>query len=1447
MSKYNAKDLADALREGRPYDAEEWAQVLMESIKGNDIAHYLTDYPDMETKKIAVSSGPLSREEDTKKADYEAQKYLSLFKAYVKNPVVREEPLKSLLLGSIGKLLLAIDSAQYWGFAKVVNEERCQTIVNESLLDLLSLTLEVHIDRQIAMQNESIDQNGVNPEEHDILAPRRKKLATLAELATDASFVTAFEKVLYSDTFEQEIQDIEKENLGPFSTNYRMCMLYVHEYFKGKKTPTIRGHFSATGDTTHIIELLQNWLHKTKSRTEGDTFANVIEKIMKAKALDPNVSSQILTKNWTVFCGDLANMIASINCIYVPGRKLNAPYTETFRYVLEALQPDVQNYWPPDIMEKLSVLTADITPIQIALASAWNKQMDQLRAAMQTSMNEAKPVNEQLFFDGTNWPGMYEQRWHGQAIKDELSRLNYTGSGGFSAIDDVDRVILHKKWQMWKSDYIQKVARGEIRPDQIPLFGSRPANSQYKVGPMLHQQNHTPKAEEPASGCFAPGTLVWTDYGELPIETLRENQRILTRASTGEFGIKSDEVVALPVESGSALLYGFNDEKPFFTRNHVFHTTTGRRALDPVSAKLENPWLEVGQLRVGHTLIHTSDGETYEFRPILSFTKDLVPCDNVWGIHLREGLRSYHANGYLVHLNYPEITIKSIADSIKKLPKDQQTNILRNLDELKPIFARFGGGAVQQLLARELADDELLRTMRHKSPEEFPPQPLYFQSRSYMVWTEENLDHGYNLPHIDCLDGVLYVKGVPCKRSRILERGFAWSRQVSEELWEHGMCTFGEDRNLLVGDGIIWLLKDENPTTSETKPFRFQVQSISLRQEYLEMLETPLYQKQLPTQKARVYEQVRQAPAGEMTEFEELLLSSEDPHQLFGSETKYQENASLVDQVEGHLPRPPGRLHQNVDEIYNVKYCRDVFDYQDVDDPPVPDTYLFQITRQQSGDLNGIKTVSFRIPVLDKLAEVRQQKLNQPELLPFYKSECTLSKENNFEVLITITQPEILALAADDNAEGDDDCSTTESRKNLKYNNSDSDLVLPFIFSKLQFRVGALRGILKGKMTEYEPNIELATEDEGKRHRIEGAKVKADLSPYVTMQGSTSPAAPVGPGAPAPITQSSSAEEGIKSQINLISNLGVKSDVLKQDAQNYIYRAMLFHMGDEDRVNMTDAAKPNVSGNPLLPEALPTELGPLLEDELRDWLRDEYCIAYIASHLSKQPEAQQKQFKAVFTEDDIKRLEYWWYGKGASCLSRSSEYNRLNTLATMISFRRRVPRIMQYLSDTEKGDVIDDNGKEIKNLKGGKKWAYLYFHQVSRDDVVDEIAHRCQYTDFTGLNPLEYHCTVLNALWVDNSSSDAMDGGKLAEKLSGMVHRRVREKNLFKYSLIQTPETLENGLRDNLASLLEILLDEKAASAAGMNPGVRKKLVDDLQRIADWRGQRASDLAKEQK
>lgn len=86
---------------------------------------------------------------------------------------------------------------------------------------------------------------------------------------------------------------------------------------------------------------------------------------------------------------------------------------------------------------------------------------------------------------------------------------------------------------------------------------------------------------------------------------------------------------------------------------------TGLKVVDPDSSKDENPWIDVGRLAPGHILYRLSpDGRAYEHVAVETVEVEILEKESpMYGIHLREGNRSYHANGYLVACNYPEVRL----------------------------------------------------------------------------------------------------------------------------------------------------------------------------------------------------------------------------------------------------------------------------------------------------------------------------------------------------------------------------------------------------------------------------------------------------------------------------------------------------------------------------------------------------------------------------------------------------------------------------------------------------------------------------------------------------------------------------------------------------------------------------------------------------------------------
>ena len=310
-------------------------------------------------------------------------------------------------------------------------------------------------------------------------------------------------------------------------------------------------------------------------------------------------------------------------------------------------------------------------------------------------------------------------------------------------------------------------------------------------------------------GCFVAGTEVMTEGGQsIPIEQIREGTPVLTRADTNELGWASDELVEISIGGQEITLFGLNQDEPFFTSNHVFMTTGGHRALNPEGARRENPYLEVGHLQVGDVVFQTTGDNIYETITIEKIPVKRVALDYVYGVHLREGLRSYHANGYLVYLNYPEITLASLGRSILAMTHHEQLKILSSFYELRPLLERFGGPLVLDAFHKQLAENGA-KTLPQKSS----TSTLLDADQCYELVSQEGKALA-NLPLLTVHRGLLQVGPEACEYYSLLSRRITWSRPIDNgQSWEHGLCRLQDD--LAGGAGYILHSEKFHPTKSE--------------------------------------------------------------------------------------------------------------------------------------------------------------------------------------------------------------------------------------------------------------------------------------------------------------------------------------------------------------------------------------------------------------------------------------------------------------------------------------------------------------------------------------------------------------------------------------------------------------------------------------------------------
>lgn len=252
----------------------------------------------------------------------------------------------------------------------------------------------------------------------------------------------------------------------------------------------------------------------------------------------------------------------------------------------------------------------------------------------------------------------------------------------------------------------------------------------------------------------------------------------------------------------------------------------------------ENAWMDVGRLSEGHILYRLSeDGKSYDLVPITSIQVQRAEAQPVYGIHLREGERSYHANGYLVSVNYPEITIKSVARALKALPRKQRADMLVKIKELAPVFSKLGIQGVSDLLSREIRQN-IKKKRNFTGPRRrkgYRGINFLDLKRTYALEakdapkTNKEGPPGYTLPQVSVYEGSLVVDDDVVPRATLdgSNGTIQWSRELPDFGYEHGMMEFDPTSVGTVGRGAVLVSEASDPewdadSLRQVVPFTFE-------------------------------------------------------------------------------------------------------------------------------------------------------------------------------------------------------------------------------------------------------------------------------------------------------------------------------------------------------------------------------------------------------------------------------------------------------------------------------------------------------------------------------------------------------------------------------------------------------------------------------------------------
>ncbi|XP_066919311.1 uncharacterized protein [Clytia hemisphaerica] len=285
-------------------------------------------------------------------------------------------------------------------------------------------------------------------------------------------------------------------------------------------------------------------------------------------------------------------------------------------------------------------------------------------------------------------------------------------------------------------------------------------------------------------GCFIGGTdVLMKDGSSKAIESLTVGDKIA--CAKGKVGVISIERVQHKHDTRYRV-YGFNDEEPFFLGVHPFWTQHGWKSMFPVQSKSENPSLHCGQLEVGDFVLRAvseSSNPKYKWVEIKKIHYQSASSkEKVYGVHTVSGGKSYHANGYVVCENYPQITLARLQQGVANLDQEGKDEMMK----LRPTLVKIFGDGMSDVIMKSLKETKLNRGKPKKK------MTSLLGDRSFeMKFVSNSNDEFKSVPqHMSYHQGELFIDGNHISNAEVYQnKKIVWSKRDNDGFWYHGIFT----------------------------------------------------------------------------------------------------------------------------------------------------------------------------------------------------------------------------------------------------------------------------------------------------------------------------------------------------------------------------------------------------------------------------------------------------------------------------------------------------------------------------------------------------------------------------------------------------------------------------------------------------------------------------------